>query len=160
MNNIDEIYSGNIGAIYSGADSVQPKNIEREDWRQEAAMHVWKVRHLFDPSRGGWANFCYEIIKKLAARHHQHHSYLCRKGITTSYDPQMERGLDLSEQLDRKIDLMAAIESLPEDKREIAMRLLAQYRITEIAAGDRRRNWDEKEEVFGLIRDYLFVDEA
>ena len=65
MSNIDEIYSGNIGAIYSGADSVQPKNIEREDWRQEAAMHVWKVRHLFDPSRGGWANFCYEIIKKL-----------------------------------------------------------------------------------------------
>jgi hypothetical protein len=55
---------------------------------------------------------------------------------------------------------MAAIDSLPEDKREIAMRLLAQYRITEIAAGDRRRNWDEKEEVFGLIRDYLFVDEA
>lgn len=73
-----QLFTENIGLVYSASKKFIPAGVDKDDWEQECMLYVLEHLDYYDPTRSSWTTYVYLMIwscltrisRRLKARRH------------------------------------------------------------------------------------------
>ena len=63
-----QLFSENIGLVYSASKKFIPAGMDQDDWEQECMLYVLQHLEYFDPTRSCWTTYVYLMVWSCVTR--------------------------------------------------------------------------------------------
>ena len=57
-----QLFTENIGLVYSASKKFIPAGVDKDDWEQECMLYVLEHLDYYDPTRSSWTTYVYLMI--------------------------------------------------------------------------------------------------